>query len=181
MTFYRKRDHEILPYFGSDEDKKFTFCKNVEGLLYHMGLPRYFPNEWRLFIDSSKSGLKCVLLHNGNEHGSVPIGYSTVLKEKYDAIEFVLRQIKYEQHQWPICVDLKMVSILLGQQLGYTKFPCYLCKWDSRADSQHWTGKQWPTRDTLVPGQHNVIKPLLVTPDNSDAILILSMFLTSST
>ena len=34
------------------------------------------PNEWRLFIDSSKSSLKEVLLHNGNLKPSVPVAYA---------------------------------------------------------------------------------------------------------
>ena len=32
-------------------------------------------------------------------HAPIPIGYSTTLKEKYDAIK------KYEHRQWVICVD----------------------------------------------------------------------------
>ena len=30
--------------------------------------------------------------------------------------------------------DLKMVNFLLGQQSGFTKYPCFLCMWDSRTD-----------------------------------------------
>ena len=44
----------------------------------------------------------------------MPIGHSTTLKEKYDAIKSVLQHIKYNDHQWVICVDLKLVN-LLGQ------------------------------------------------------------------
>jgi hypothetical protein len=28
--------------------------------------------------------------------------------------------------------------MLLGQQTGNTKFPCFMYEWDSRARSQHW-------------------------------------------
>ena len=62
-------------------------------------------------MDSSKRSLKCVLLHNGNLYGSVPLGHSTTLKEKYDEIKFILEKISYRQHQWIICVDLKMVGV----------------------------------------------------------------------
>ncbi|QQP51270.1 Uncharacterized protein FKW44_012583, partial [Caligus rogercresseyi] len=51
------------------------------------GMPIYDPKEWRLFIDSSKSSLKCVILHNGNVYGAVPIGYSVSLREDYDDIK----------------------------------------------------------------------------------------------
>ena len=46
-------------------------------------------------------------------YAPIPIGHSTTLKEKYDAIKTVLQHIKYEHHQWVICVDLKMVKFLL--------------------------------------------------------------------
>ena len=36
-----------------------------------------------------------------------------------------------DTHKWIICVDLKLVKFRLGQQSGYTKFPCFLCLWDS--------------------------------------------------
>ncbi|KAK4883880.1 hypothetical protein RN001_000151 [Aquatica leii] len=72
--------------------------------------------------NSSRRSLKCVLLHNGNKYGSIPIGHSTSMKEEYEAISLVLKKIKYEEHQWVICVDLKMVNLFLGQQSGYTKY-----------------------------------------------------------
>ncbi|QQP34645.1 Uncharacterized protein FKW44_022601, partial [Caligus rogercresseyi] len=53
-----------------------VYCHYVQGLLLALGMPIYDPKEWRLFIDSSKSSLKCVILHNGNVYGAVPIGYS---------------------------------------------------------------------------------------------------------
>ena len=86
-----------------------------------------------MFLDSSKRSLKCVLLHYGNVYGAVPVGHSTVLKEQHDDIKIVIDLLKYHEHKWIICVDLKMVNYLLGQQSGYTKFPCYLCMWGSRA------------------------------------------------
>ena len=33
-----------------------------------------------------------------------------------------------------------MVNFLLGQQRGHTKYPCFLCYWDSRANEDHWVG-----------------------------------------
>lgn len=114
-----------------------------------MGLERYDPAEWKLFLDSSKASLKAVLLHNGNQHGSIPVGHSVILCEDYDAVSLALEKLNYEQHLWPICVDLKMVSILLGQQAGYTKYPCFECLWDSRADTEHWKRRSWPKRELL--------------------------------
>uniref|UniRef100_A0A0K2VL13 Putative LOC100197081 [Hydra vulgaris] n=2 Tax=Lepeophtheirus salmonis TaxID=72036 RepID=A0A0K2VL13_LEPSM len=56
------------------------------------------------------------------------------MKEEYGNIKIVLEGLKYLNHQWLICVDLKMVNFLLGQQEVYTKYPCVLCYWDSRDD-----------------------------------------------
>ena len=63
-------------------------------------------------------------------YAPILIGHSTTLKEKYDAIKtdkkgYILQHIKYEHQQWAACVNLEMVNFLLGQQSGYTKFPCF--------------------------------------------------------
>ena len=54
-----------------------------------MSPSEYNPDELRLFIDSSKRSLKCVLLHNGNTFACVPIGHSVVLKEHYPIVKMV--------------------------------------------------------------------------------------------
>lgn len=99
---------------------------------------KYDSSEWRLFIDSSKTSLKVVLLHNGNKFASIPIGHSVHMKEDYNDLAIILEKIKYQDHQWMICGDFKILTMLLGQQAGYTKYPCFLCLWDSRAREQHW-------------------------------------------
>ena len=101
----------------------------------------YGPVEWRLFIDSSKRSLKAVLLHNGNKYASIPVGHSVHLKECYENLELVLRKLCYSDHKWTLCGDLKVISMLLGQQSGYTKFPCFLCEWDSRDRKQDYIKK----------------------------------------
>ena len=88
ITYYRNRHAEFLPYFTQEKD--VVFCNNVEGVLKKLGDTQYDPNDWRIFIDSCKRSLKCVLLHNGNDFGSIPLGHSTTLKEKYSDSKFVL-------------------------------------------------------------------------------------------
>ena len=131
-----------------------------------MEIPTYNPQEWRLFLDSLKVSLKCVFLHNGNSYASIPIGHSTTLKEQYQSIKIVLQKLAYEQHQWHICVDFRMVNFLLGQQAGYTKFSYFLCLWDSRVREEHWVKKDWPLRRTMSVGASNIINEQLVSPDN---------------
>jgi hypothetical protein len=94
-------------------------------------------NGWRLFTDSSKRSLKAVLLHNGSKYASVPVCHSVHLKESYENLALVLTKLNYTDQRWIICDDLKVLPMLLGQQSGYTKYPCFLCELDSRARSQH--------------------------------------------
>nr|XP_057946992.1 uncharacterized protein LOC131140513 [Doryrhamphus excisus] len=163
VSYYRKRDQLFVTFFS--EDRQFVYCHDIPGLLKELGVPHYDPTEWRLFIDSSKHSLKCVLLHNGNVYGAVPVGHSVHLREDYDDIRMVMEFLKYREHNWIICVDLKMVNFLLGQQKGFTKFPCFLCMWDSRARDRHWVQKDWPVRETLEAGMPNITHDPIVDRD----------------
>ena len=78
-----------------------------------MGLLEYNPVEWRLFIDSSKRSLKCVLLQNGNRLACAPIGHSVIVKELYLNVKMVLQKLRYSEHIWAICVDFKMVNFFV--------------------------------------------------------------------
>ena len=60
----------------------------------------YDPSDWRLFIDSSVKSLKAVLLHNGNEFTSIPVGHSVHMKEEYENVITLLDMIKYTSHNW---------------------------------------------------------------------------------
>ena len=140
ISLFRNRHQEYLRFFSTVKD--LVYCADIAQLLLKLGVPQYEPKYWRLFIDSSKRLLKCVLLHNGNLFASVPIAHSTTLKEKYEAVKYVLEKIGYDQHKWFICVDLKMVNFLLGQQSAFTKYQCFLCMWDSRDRAQHYTKKE---------------------------------------
>ncbi|KDR15746.1 hypothetical protein L798_10289, partial [Zootermopsis nevadensis] len=54
------------------------------------------------------------------------------------------------------------VAIILGLQMGYTKYCCFLCEWDSRARNIHYETKQWPLRQNLEPGTKNIVREPLV-------------------
>ena len=59
-----------------------------------------------------------------------------------------------------------MVNFLMQQQGGYTKYPCFICYWDSRASTQHWVRKDWPPREDLAVGDKNIINETLVSRDH---------------
>ena len=65
----------------------FLYCNNIQGLLSEMGLPECNPDEWRLFTDSSKRSLKCVLLHNGNKFACASIVHSVIVKKTLSECE----------------------------------------------------------------------------------------------
>jgi len=56
-----------------------------------------------------------------------------------------------------------MLAFLLDLQGGYTKYTCFLCLWNSRADGEHYEKIHWTPRQELTPGRYNVIKESLVS------------------
>lgn len=156
---YRKR-HMTFSQFYNVADA-LCYCSNVLGLFHEIGIT-HNANDWRLFIDSSSRSLKAVLLHNGNVYPSIPIAHSVHLKEDYNNVKYLLDKVEYEKYMWDVCGDFKMLGFLLGMQGGYTKYSCFLCLWNSRADDQHYSKIHWPERQGLTPGAYNVKnKPLV--------------------
>lgn len=117
-------------------------------------------------MDASHTSLKAVLLHNGNRYPSVPIFHTPFLRESYENVKLMIDKINYDKYKWAVCGDFKMICFLLGLQTGYTKTPCFLCLWDSRARNKHWSRIEWPKRHSLVPGAFNVKEKALVDPRN---------------
>lgn len=162
VSYYRDREKDFRKYFEKDETSSLVYCSDVFGLMDELKKNCYEKEQWRLFIDSSLRSLKAVLLHNGNVFASIPIAYARSMKEEYNNIEMLLTKIQYEKHNWQICGDLKMTTILLGQQSGYTKYPCFICLWDSRDSKNHYKQKVWAKRKEITPGSKNVIREPLV-------------------
>ncbi|GBO39141.1 hypothetical protein AVEN_208800-1 [Araneus ventricosus] len=52
----------------------------------------------------------------------------------------------------------------MSLQLGYTKYCCFLCLWDSRAIALHYIKRDWPQRASFKPGEMNVEHPPLSEP-----------------
>ena len=124
-------------------------------------MDEYDPNSCRLFTDSSK--LAWYLFFFTASRNMLPMLHLTTLKGQYESVKQVMKQIKYIDHNWVICVDLKTVNFLLGQKSGYTKFLCFLCLWDNRAKDQHYV--EWPLRTKLNPGDKKVIDDSLFPRD----------------
>lgn len=155
------RQRGFMQFFESIEDNTFAFCNDIGGLMEAMG-HTYNAADWRLFIDASKSSLKAVLLYVDNSKNPVPVAISTKTKETYDSMKKIIDSIAYNTHLWKICADLKVVSLLRGLQLGYTKNMCYLCQWNTRYADNQYQKRDWRPRQVNIVGQQNVINVPLV-------------------
>ena len=101
-------------------------------------------------------------MHNGNKYPSIPIAHSVHLKEDYASVKYLLRVVKYGDHEWEVIGDFKMIGLLTGLQGGFTKYLWFLCYWDSRATAKHYKTKDWPLRTGFVVDEKNVKwQPLL--------------------
>jgi hypothetical protein len=88
------------------------------------------------------------------------------MKESYDNTKLLLNCVNYKKYQWQLYGDLKVVDVLLGLQQGYTTFCCFLCEWDSRANTSHYKRRDWPSRQSLEPGIKNIQHLPLVETSN---------------
>lgn len=163
VTFFRKRTADLTYLFSMSGD--LCYCNDISALFNKFGI-HYYIQEWRLFIDASKSSIKAVLLHNGNVHPSVPVAYSVKMRETYQNLKEILQCIRYDENKSAICADFKVIAILTGLQSGYTKHCCFLCLWDSRNRVEHYTRKDWPLRDVDIPGTSNISNLPLVERKN---------------
>jgi hypothetical protein len=153
-------------------ERSFVSCTDIDGLKQTLNI-NHNPLDWRLLIDSSKLSLKAVLLHNGNTVPPIPVGHSMHNKVSYENMKILMDTINYDK-SWQICGDLKVTALLFGLQQGFTKYCCFICEWDNRARSFHYSRKDWPSGKSLDPGIINVDSQPLVEPSK---ILLRSMHL----
>ena len=166
ITEQRKWHQSFSSFFTMQN--AICFYNNVSGLFYSIGIP-CIPSEWRLFIDSSSKSLKAVLIHNGNKYPSLPLAHSVHLKETYENVKTVLNVLKYDQYNWEVIGNFKMIAFLMGMQGGFTKYLCYLCLRDSRDTKAHYQKQVWPKREEFVVGEKNVKNIPLI---NSKKVLL---------
>jgi len=80
VCFYRGRHEEFNAFFSQEDGVVYgNDACSVTEVLGH----EYNPDQWRLFIDSSKVSLKLVLLHNGKKFLSFPLAHVANMKEIY--------------------------------------------------------------------------------------------------
>jgi hypothetical protein len=94
---FLRQDTKAYFYCGPQEDFNYffsqgdcvVFCNDVCSVM-EVHDHEYNPDQWRLFIDSTKVTLKVVLLHNGNRFPSVPLAHEANMKDSYESMKILL-------------------------------------------------------------------------------------------
>ena len=120
FAWHKHRESEYIRFFTMNS---LVHCVNIQGPTEKLGTV-YNRSDWRLFIDATKSSLKAVLLHNTNQFASIPLAHSTCVKESYENMKLLLGKLQYSTHTWKICVNFKVLNMLLGQICSY-KVPLF--------------------------------------------------------
>ena len=118
VTTFRTRNQEFEKIFKNVG--YFTYCKDIDGPMDAMRM-RHSPEQWRLFIDVSKTNLKTVFLHNGNKLPPYPVAYAPITKETYTTMSNILIEVDYKKYQEEVCGDFKLIAVSLGLQADCTK------------------------------------------------------------
>jgi len=108
VCFYHGHHEEFKDIFFQEDS--VVFCNDVCSIMEVPG-HEFNPDQRRLFVDSSKVGLKVVLLHNGNKFPSVPLAHAANMKESYESMKLLLGKIKYDNFKWKLCGDLRCGTV----------------------------------------------------------------------
>ena len=95
-----------------------------------------------------KVKLTAVLLHHGNKLPSVPAAHAANMTESYE--NTTIKDPNTTGNLW----GFKDPVLLLG----YTKFCCFLCECYTSDRKHHYLQKQWPKRESHIPGQKKCSK-----------------------
>jgi hypothetical protein len=82
--------------YCNDADSLFGALRHVHNVtMGHV----HNPEDLRLFIDSSKVGLKAVLLHSGIIYPPFPLAYSVYMKKSHERTRTSLSCIDYDKYK----------------------------------------------------------------------------------
>ena len=93
ISVYHKRHEDLVHFFKMERGR--VACTDIDGLQQTLNI-HHNPLDWWLLIDSSKLSLKAVLLHNGNNLPSIPVGHS-MHNESYENMKILMDAINYDK------------------------------------------------------------------------------------
>lgn len=106
VSFHRDRDTEFRKYSSMDKTMSLAYCTNMNGLM----------------------NLRKIFINLNSVYAELQIVHSTVVKEQYGQMEEFLAEIKYADHKWDICGNLKILTSLCNS-LGTQNIPSiYACR-----------------------------------------------------
>lgn len=147
--------------------KEVAYCTDIDGLLQTQGVVHQ-KDHWRLYMDGSQKSFKCFLLHNEVDKSkrlpSVLVLIGNDVPEKYQTIRAVLALLKYADYGWMVQADLKLINIISGMKMAACKYPCFICRWDSKDKNKHYLpghSAEW-TEEERQPGNFSFIEEPLV-------------------
>lgn len=91
--------------------------------------------------------------------------HSTEYEEDYKPLDNLMKLIKYTEHNWKICCDLKVVRLLCGLKGGRPNYPCFSCNWHSRSDG--WESQKQPGQNPEIGIMHTCqveVNDVLIPP-----------------
>ena len=80
-------NHAFKNFFSQEDG--VMLCNDVCSIMEVLS-HEYNPDQWHLFIHSSKVSLKVVLLHNENRFPSIPLAHAANMKESYESMKLLL-------------------------------------------------------------------------------------------
>ena len=104
-----------------------------------------------------------MLLHNGNKFPSAPITHAANMTESYENTKLLLEKIPYEKYNWNICEDIRSLLSCLVCSLVKQSFVA-LCASGTVGTESIITLKNWPQRESLIPGQKIVVNTPIINP-----------------
>ena len=106
-----------------------------------------------LFIDRLKWSLKCVLLHNANLYGAVPIGHSACLREEYRNITKIIQLLKCTNTIGSSVLTLKWWPFFLVSNADTQSILVFRACGTAELESigWRWIGLHDPTSNLVIP------------------------------
>lgn len=80
------------------------------------------------------------------------------MKEECATITLILEKIRFYEHQWVICEDLRWLPFSLDSEVATPNIPVL----DIKDRTNHWAREEWPNRENTAIGEKNVINHPLI-------------------